>query len=375
MSCIEPGKLMAFLDAELLPGEAKKIKTHLEQCSHCRESFLELKKANNISQKALDTYSEMLNGFDVDSEKGWDSFKIKLTEHNTNVKDRKGAFRMKARARYLAAGIAIAVLIGVFSIVPGTRGLASGFLNVFRMERVQVVELNQNSMEQFAEDMENLMPRDLENYIDIDRRGWMEPEKVTPQEAVSRADFKLLLPDELNGAELSEVVLQPCHTVVVKPHIQELNDYLAGRGHQQLLPSELEGTEITITVPQIITARYQEGIVLTQAPEPQVAVSGNVGLEEIRSVVLANPLLPEDLRAALLSVKDWQRTMVIPDMDGTSREVKVNGEQGIFITPAREAQGVDKPHAVLIWPREGVWMTLSGHFTLQEFLRTAEALR
>ena len=62
---------------------------------------------------------------------------------------------------------------------------------------------------------------------------------------------------------------------------------------------------------------------------------------ELRDVLLGLPFLPQNVRSQLAGVQDWQNTLLIPNIDGTSREINVAGMAGVIVVPRGEDLGVD----------------------------------
>lgn len=95
---------------------------------------------------------------------------------------------------------------------------------------------------------------------------------------------------------------------------------------------------------------------------------------EIRDALLAMPFLPDSLRTQLSSINDWQRTLVVPNVGGSSQEVDVAGAQGVFIKPP-EGNSKGSDISSLVWQRDGVVYAVSCNLTLEQALDIADLMK
>jgi hypothetical protein len=137
---------------------------------------------------------------------------------------------------------------------------------------------------------------------------------------------------------------------------------------------------------------------ITQGKSPQLDVPDDVNVRELREAVLNLPILPPHLKSQLAGIDDWQHTMVIPNVEGSAREVQVNGAQGVFVThgPApqvkvkvegnkgevqvngHEGTVIEEKtvsYGSLIWQKDGIVYAINGTLDLATALRIAESLR
>jgi len=68
--------------------------------------------------------------------------------------------------------------------------------------------------------------------------------------------------------------------------------------------------------------------------------------------LLALPILPDDLRTQLASIKDWQNTLVLPEDEG-SEKIDLGGTTAIF---NQSKHG----YSNLIWVDQGILYGLNG---------------
>lgn len=272
------------------------------------------------------------------------------------------------KRKYLVA----AALAGILLLIPGTWSMASQFLSIFRVDQVQVVNLDRNSMEEFADSMAKEGLNDLGKMIEIDSPTPAAAENIAVEQAAEKAGFEPVLPDKLGGNALDSLILQPAGTTNIRLQVQEINSYLGKMGSSKLLPAGVDGAEIAITKPKDLTAKYGD-YTLVETTSPEIAVSGGMDINQLRDVLLAIPALPADIRNALSTVDNWERTLIIPNIDGTSIEVQVNGQQGVFISSPENNNA--KAISALLWPQGDIWIAVCGNLTMEEAISLAQSLR
>ena len=75
----------------------------------------------------------------------------------------------------------------------------------------------------------------------------------------------------------------------------------------------------------------------------------------------------------MASINDWQHTFILPNIEGSSKDVKVGGAEGVFISaPEGSAAG---SYSGLIWQKDGVVYGISGDLTLEQTLDIANKMK
>jgi hypothetical protein len=220
-------------------------------------------------------------------------------------------------------------------------------------------------------------------------------------------DFDIKAPAGLEGTPT--VVLQEPMTVKFKLHVDKVNELLESYGATKLFSKSLDGKEFSIHMPATVVMAYPDkvaaklmgtdglsaddaesaamagdpsfGIIVAQTRGPQVNVPSGVNPLEIRDVLLGLPFLPEGIRSQLAGVQDWQNTLLIPSVEGTSREITVAGQPGVIISPQPETfgSGPDSPTPdempiVVMWNDNGVMRAVGGVGGEKRILAIAETL-
>jgi hypothetical protein len=117
-------------------------------------------------------------------------------------------------------------------------------------------------------------------------------------------------------------------------------------------------------VPDAVSARYQtpDGsgeLFLAQARSPEIQVPSGVDENAVRDALLSIPVLPENLRKQLAAINDWQHTLLVPNINGSTTQVTVNGEEGVFIR-SNAGSGHGQTNS-LVWHDNGVIRMLCGN--------------
>ncbi|WP_227762036.1 zf-HC2 domain-containing protein [Zhaonella formicivorans] len=370
--CFAEGTLQAFLDGELVDTELKAVEQHLHSCSHCQLKLARLRENLDFAQLRLASYANQLQKAQINREAAWEKLVVATDYRENSV--RKGVltmFNKYKKAVAVAAGVA--VLSGALSI-SSVRSFAADFLNIFRVEKIQTISIN-------ADDLNELRWRlsgsegqfNLDNFGEFIVANKQESRELTLEQAKEEAGFAFRV---IAGYEqqVERVFKEGGNQVSLKLHVDKVNAVIKSLGGKELLPDGLEGKEFTITIQDAYMTDYfdaqtKTGFTHGQMQSPQLAVPKGVDVLALRKALLELPFLPDNLRKQLAAVEDWQHTVLIPDLNGSSQEVAVDGTQGVFISNKGSSYGT------LIWQKDGVINMLQGNFSLEKALDLAGRLR
>jgi hypothetical protein len=267
--------------------------------------------------------------------------------------------------------LVVASLVALLSYAPA-RTAAAGFLTVFRAERVQVVALGPDDIKAFEQALKQAGVVDLKSFGKVEVSPKPETRIIQPGEAQALAGFTVRLPAKPPaGYELKQVSLSNAVNTTITPDVQNLNSILAALGTNMALPAQLAGKQFVVKSPAILSASYADAtgrLNIVQAPSPELIVPEGVDVEALRKVLLSIPALPAQLKQQL-SMRDWQRTVLVPGINGSTQEVSVNGSTGAFITSR------DSDQNVLLWQQNGIWCAIFGRLTLAQAQAIALGLK
>jgi hypothetical protein len=362
MMCYNTGSLQAYLDGEITENEKSKMEEHLLTCSQCCEKFEQLKENQVFASGMLAGYMSSLGRGEVDTGAAWNRF--------------KGEYKL---SRYrVAATAAVMVLALAFSFSFGAvRTAASELLTIFRVEKVQTISITPEDMTSIEKAMrEGTGAVDVDNFGKFEFNGNQETVKATMDEAKRTVDFPIKLPAGITGYSGPEIYLNAGGTMSLTLDTVNINKMIQSFGSNKLLPDDLNGKTFTVNIPAQITAKYKglenNTIIVGQSRSPELIAPG-ADVLAIRDALLALPFLPNNLRSQLASIDDWQHTIIVPNVDGSSREVKVNGAEGVFISQPEGSKTDDI--SCLIWQKDGVVYAVSGRLTMEQALDTASTMR
>jgi hypothetical protein len=374
--CPEEGILQTYLDGELDMDTSMWVADHLAGCAACRERLHTLEELSGGTAAALAPYrhetvsTAMRRPVRVPRRRHLSYRYQPLTKARRFV-------NMYQRYKWFAGAAASVLALALFlSWAPG-RSLAAQFLNIFRMERIQVVEITPEDMAQLAELFDDIDGQggeaDIRNFgrIRVEQNyQWMEAD---PSQAERLSGLKLNLPATLAGRERTEITIEQPPTITFTPDVEGLNSYL--RVHSNvLLPPALKGQSITISIPPLLRTQYGQmgqGFTVFAARDLTIEAPQDVDLASLRLALLRLPYLPENFRRQLANIEDWRHTLPIPEIQGMSAgEITVNGNQGVyFVDPAD-----DRGAVILAWRQGESWRAISG-LPLEEALQVAAEIR
>jgi hypothetical protein len=204
---------------------------------------------------------------------------------------------------------------------------------------------------------------DIDQFGRVEVTGRREPVQVTRAQAQQTVDFALQLPETPPvGYQPPVLQQQAALRVNLTLNIKNINQLLSSLGSQEQLPTVLDGKTFSLEIPTVIAAQYpaqnqRNQLTIIQARSPELKVPEGVDDNTLRKALLNLPALPDSLRNQLGAIEDWRHTVPIPNIDGSSQEVAINGQPGVFIAPKQAEQ---QP-GCLIWQQNGVVYLIQGH--------------
>jgi len=351
--CYEKGILQAYIDNELNSEQRREITRHMEKCAKCSCVLEELQSNSNFVNLCMNQYLANLTTTNKALTNGLRNNKLYRFRRSFNV--------MKPYKKFIATAAMAAVLFTAFSF-PAVRSMAGEFLTVFRMEKVQTITVNPGDIEQLERAIdEGTGNVNIDNFGKVEVTGKQEAVPVTIAQAAEAVDFAVKLPQPAgyNETELQKITASTANLTL---DVASVNSLLQSLGSTKLLPESLDGQTFTMHMPTAIIAKYDLGndmLTVTQARSPEMKAPSGVDVQAIKDALLNVPALPENLRNQLLAVDDWQHTVLIPNMNGASMDVIVNGSQGVFVDGSTRKDN-SAAMSFLVWQNNGVVYTISG---------------
>lgn len=310
-----------------------------------------------------------------------------------------GAARRPAPLLAGAAASAV-LLIGVAFTQPAVQSFAQGVLQSFRVQKVQPVSLD-------AAILNSLPASGLENLFNAGTYTGPRNANIkqaTIAQAASATGLTLRVPSKLpaqikgapavyvsdavnfsftyDGPKLVKAAqdagvkdasllrqLQALHGLTVRGNIPAGAGVVYGDpGISVPAQSSPSAAQARATAERLRSqAPAQPALILAQLKSPSLDVPGSINVDQIREQALRSGALPPALTNQLLAIKDWKSTLPVPVVQGTSKEVTVDGVTGVLV----DSEG---PGLALIWQKDGVLYFMGGNVSETELLDTARSL-
>lgn len=369
MKCVGTGTIQSFIDGELDIMKKKEIQKHLEVCKKCSQEYETLKQTDDVVFTKLSAYKQYCE------ENYTASGKHRPAESGQSLSEgrkpvmavKKNSFIFKYKKAFTAACVAAVLTICV--AVQPVRAFISEALNIFRVENVKSIQISLEDIKEMQRKLEEKKGDiKLENFGEISMDGFTE-RRLTIDEAKAVKDPAILLPPGADDDNLKLVFTQP-GMITFTMDIQNVNEALKSLGSQKPLPDDLDGKTFTAHFTAQARYEYHEGesfFFVEQMRSPELAVPAGVDVDEVYDCLAELPVLPEDLRRQLHSVKDWKNTIYLPVIS-EPQEVKVNRSNG-FIAE-RENGGW-----TLVWYDGDTIFCVDSDAGKEEIIDFAESLR
>ncbi|MDS1029736.1 zf-HC2 domain-containing protein [Bacillota bacterium LX-D] len=375
--CPDLGTLQAYLDGELSVEERQQLEKHLQSCHLCREHFQELGDNAFFTQQLITNYGQEMNKANFDRKAAWQkivSSQVKQI-NSAKLEKRKGVFQMFNKYRKWAAVAAgVAVLCGSMSFSQ-VRSAAASFLNIFRVEKLQTVTLTAEDLSEVKNKLDNKGTIKLKDFGKVKIANDYNSTEITLEKAQGEADFdlKFFAENKVDPANIS-LRKESGNRIDFTLNVDKVNKLIESLGGKTLLPKELDQKTFSIVINEAYVMDYNSDekgnrnyFNYVQTKSPEVLVPEGTNVEALRTALLALPFLPENIRQQLAGIKDWQHTLPIPNFEGNTKEVQVDGTQGVYL-------GRNSKWGQLFWQKDGVLNILSGNLNMDEALELANGL-
>jgi hypothetical protein len=279
------------------------------------------------------------------------------------------------RWRIAAGGLAAALLLTLLIGTEQGRTATAQLLAQFRSQRFAVVQIDPGQNQEAA-------------FAQLERLGTVQGAESTESfqpvaslaEAGQRVGFTVKQPDPaVLPAGLSptpEIAVSPASQVRFTFDQAKARAYFDSIGRPDVsLPDKFHGASLIASVPAAVLLGYEgedggPGLLIGQAGELEVAVDGNVTLEEMREFLLGLPgLSPETVRQ-LRAIEDWRSTVPLPvPVDQVNwQQTTIAGGPGLILV---DNSGLGSG---AIWQRDGRVYGVAGPVPATEIQRVANSL-
>jgi hypothetical protein len=365
---LNEGQMRAYHDGKL--GDRRAL-AHLAACARCQA------QAGEISQRARNAQDHLIILTPSGAEKPVpvQVARARLAQRNTqkeNLVMWQRLFQPKYRNAW-AVVTALVVLVVAFSF-PQVRAAADSFLGLFRVERIQVVQVGV-TLDEMPEKMSNyfqVIDQTLGDQIVVETEGEGR-DLADAAEASAATGYTVRLPAQPVDDEL-RLVYQPAGTASIQIDRQLWQGLIDEMGYDYQVPEDVDGETITLHVENTINAFYgvcalpeaeqeqipkydQDCTIFTQMPVPTIDAPAGVDISEVGRVFLqAFGMSAEDATAVSQQI-DWASTLVVPlPEDASYAEISVDGVQATLFEDQRNGES----HYTIMWMRDGMFYAQAG---------------
>lgn len=350
MTCHDIGTLQAYLDGEVGREEKKKIMKHLESCKACRGTVQELQ---NLQAFCEDTV--VVKDAAVDLDRAWARFE-ENRQHTASRKaagmneerTRKGWSSLKTKTkRLVVSGVAAAAIVSSFAI-PQVQVGADQFLSLFRVDQFEMVQLTQDDLEE----VESWVSEHEAGEMDLKGLGKLErsvaegePQQFQTIASAREAGYPV---PKLGEFGVTGVEVMPAQTMTFTLDVEKANQLLVQLEAEQQFEAALDGKPFSVSIFETLKADYLlngQHVSYVRTKSPEISVPEGISIAQLRDTLLSLPFLPENVKAQLANIEDFETTLPVPAVDTEEAkvsEVQVGGAQGFTFVSQDKASVVWK---------------------------------
>ena len=297
------------------------------------------------------------------------------------------------RYRPAWAALVIVMVLGLSLLSPPVRALAGNFLNLFRVQKIEVVEfdpvavLGEGGFQSAMSSLETVM----DEQVTVSLSG--EPQTVDEGTLRGLPSIRVRLPRGIEGEP--HYALQPAAAISVQVDLPRIQALLLELGYEDVdLPDSLDGADVAVALNHLVVAAYGMCEPNTEAWAGAHGTSDFDGpctvLMQMRSPTVSGPagLDVDQLGQAYLQLLgmsageaqrfsehlDWTATLVLPlpRTEVSYDELMVDGVTGVLIRPTHNRLPEDE--YVLMWVKDDIVYGLSGVGSAASAVRIANSL-
>ncbi len=290
---------------------------------------------------------------------------------------------MRLNKSWAATAAVVLVLVGLLALPP-VRALADQLLQVFRVQKVVFVPINEERIAQ----LENLNFDDTALFVGEPKviNDPAEPREVaTLAEASEAVGYALQQPADLPGAPVEpRIEVQDRSTVEFQVDAEGVRELLALLNINDVtIPDTVSDAPIQVNMEPAVFLHYEGDdytLALFQGYSPQVSMPEGVDMEQLGMAMLRVLGMESTQARNLARDIDWSSTLVVPlpaDMESI-RQVTINGEQGLLTSGGHYDEDADKyvSHKQLYWQQgDHVYVLVGGDIANSDMVRIAESVQ
>jgi hypothetical protein len=392
MNCPTDSTLRAYLDRELDGAELVELQEHVQSCAVCQERVAALSAAALRVSSQLAALDAPASALEANPQIALARFKANLPTTEESVPFFSRLFARRWRFAW-AASLAVAV-VAISLTFPATRGFAQRLLATLRIERVQTVTLDLESMNggtshQSLEALAKILSDNA--VVTTNEKGFSADSQSAASQA---AGFPVrLIPTRTDAPAFEIAGAHAFHMAIDRGRLQDILDQ-AGRS-DLILPATLDGATVSVQMPRSVAVTYgncksmhqNNGtqpsttseapcLALIEAPSPTINVPSDLNLQQLAEITLELGGWSPDKARAFCQTVDWKSTLVLPIPRNVEsyETVSINGVRGTLMH-FPNGNNANHPSFGLIWVDNGIIYSLIGRGDSSSAVQLASSLQ
>ena len=374
---IPEGKMRAYLDGELPAADQEHFLQHLESCANCRQTLTSVEQQRQALIQRFEALEAAPRISVAAGGRAWQRW-----QEYSLIKEEPSMFQKIFQTRFrMAWGVfGLVIILAVALAFPPAQAIANSFLGLFRVQRIQVIEINPAAL---PEQLGNSTQLELMFNERVQVEEYGETQEVAD---AGEAGVLLGFPVRLPGAagEPTRIEYIPGGKLTMDLDLALMQAVLSEIGREDIqLPTELDGATVNVEIPDSVVTLYGDcdheeaafgGCVsLAQSTSPTIDAPEGLDIQALGRAYLQLLGMSTQEADRFASSVDWTSTLLVPiPRDRASyREVSVDGVQGTFI---RQRLTERPEQYILLWIKNNILYALSGTGGLEEALSLAGSL-
>lgn len=389
---LRDGEIRAYLDGEGSRDSRSQVEAHLSSCHACEERQQRLAEGAKAAANKLAALAPRGKQHVHSTSMAQQKMRSLIVEKEKQMNQKK----WYTRYRPALITACVVLILGISMAFAPVRAIANSFLGLFRVQQVQVIAVDPGNLQGLlgnSDQFQHFMTNDIQVSQQVE-----DKEVTSAGEARYLAGIPVRLPVGMNGEQ--HLYVSSSAQVSFTVDLELLEAVLAEIGRKDIsLPPEIDGAEVTIDLPAMVSASYGDCAAssgesypqgndpddpdisyasscttLVQMSSPEVNAPEGLDLNTLGQAYLQLLGMTPDDAAQFSQTIDWATTLVVPmpAYEATFQEVAVDGVRGTLILGKDVEAG---QQYVLVWIKDGVVFVLNGPGSANTALRLADSIR
>lgn len=375
-------QIQAYLDSALDAAGQARLETHLHGCPECQRAFEAAHQRSEQVQERLSLLQTQSAAPTLEQARA--AFSV-YRERKENTMWKK---LLSPAQRPALVTVVVILLLAASLAIPSVRAAAVDFLGLFRVQKIQFVQIDLGSKMGDLDSAFQTFGGFLEEQVKFAEKG-KTVESTSLEEIRQLASFPIRMPTYPPG-DSWEYSFHPGIQAEFTVDASLLQPILSELGDDLQLPQALNGADVKVDVDGGFTARTgdcnryleqnqrpRDCITFTQVRSPEVTGPMDADLQELGRIYLRILGFSEQEARSFSQNVDWATTLVvpIPVNDALYTEVDVDGVKGALLRTKTSGNIDLNPYFTLVWIKDGILYGISGRSSTSQALEMANSLK